>query len=262
MQFKVCKPDANTFPNVVKFKNAKDIKHQYVSLDKDIGYWILQSPFENDTFELYKELVSCFPISKDNNRPDNPDPNPFDTIHIPDWLHKDICLLLRDFYIQQHFSGHWSLDYALNNFKNPRVFEWGNVYYKDRAKPIIGYRIPHIDYPQGMVGNLWFTNHEKGTSGTKFYKYIGNKLSGGYDFAVDPKHKLYDEYQDMLRQGRNNSWFNFDDKELQRFGFEYLGMADCVQNTMTVYKSDICHLAYVEKSVNFRWSHTYAFAHG
>ena len=124
MQFKVCKPDANTFPNVVKFKNAKDIKHQYVSLDKDIGYWILQSPFENDTFELYKELVSCFPISKDNNRPDNPDPNPFDTIHIPDWLHKDICLLLRDFYIQQHFSGHWSLDYALNNFKNPRVFEW------------------------------------------------------------------------------------------------------------------------------------------
>ena len=66
----------------------------------------------------------------------------------------------------------------------------------------------------------------------------------------------------MLRKGRNDSWFNFDDKELQRFGFEYLGMADCVQNTMTVYKSDICHLAYVDKSVNFRWSHTYAFAHG
>ena len=261
MQFKKCKPDANTFSQVIKFKNAKDIKHKYVSLDKDIGYWVVESPFANDTFEIYKELVSCFPISKDNNRDDNLDPNPFDTIHIPAWLHQDICLLLRDFYIAEVYNEFWSLDYALSQLKSPRVFEWGNVYFQDKAKPITAYRIPHMDYDKGLVGNLWFTNHEKGTTGTKFYKYIGGIVNGNYDFAVDPKHKLFDEYQDMFKKGRNDGWFNFDEKELQRFGFEYLGMSDCVQNTMTVYKSNICHLAYIDQSVKFRWSHTFAFAH-
>ena len=133
--------------------------------------------------------------------------------------------------------------------------------FSGKSRPIKAYRIPHRDYDNGIVGNLWFTNHKKGTSGTKFYKYIGNNINGEYEFVVNPSHKCYDDYQDLLKQGRNSKWFNFDDSELHRWGFEYLGMADSIENTMTVYKSNICHLAYIEDEVKFRWSHTFAFAH-
>ena len=163
--------------------------------------------------------------------------------------------------MKQFHNGYWSLEYALTQFKNPSIFEWGNVYYKEKSRPILAHRIPHRDYDKGLVGNLWFTNHNKGTSGTKFYKYIGNDINGEYEFAVNTDHKLYKEYQNLLKKGRNDSWFNFDDKELEKWGFEYLGMADCKENTMTVYRSNICHLAFIEEEVDFRWSHTFAFAH-
>ena len=262
--FKICEPDANNFSKIVEFKSVDQIDYEYVSLDKskDIGYWSFESPFvDYRSFEIFKKSVSNFPICKNNNLDNNFDPNPFDTIHIPAWLHKDICILLRDFYVKQFHNGYWSLEYALTQFKNPSIFEWGNVYYKEKSRPILAHRIPHRDYDKGLVGNLWFTNHNKGTSGTKFYKYIGNDINGEYEFAVNTDHKLYKEYQNLLKKGRNDSWFNFDYKELEKWGFEYLGMADCKENTMTVYRSNICHLAFIEEEVDFRWSHTFAFAH-
>lgn len=250
--FKYCDPDANTFDSVVKFKNFEDIDKEYIKLDNDIGYWIFDTPFlDNQSFHKFRSTVSNFPICKNNNLDSNNDPNPFDTIHIPAWLHKDICFILRDFYLCE----------INNQIQDPTIFEWGNIFFSKNSRPIKAYRIPHRDYDNGIVGNLWFTNHKKRTSGTKFYKYMGNNINGEYEFVVNPSHKCYDDYQDLLKQGRNSKWFNFDDSELHRWGFEYLGMADSIENTMTVYKSNICHLAYIEDEVKFRWSHTFAFAH-
>lgn len=252
IDFKVCYPDANNFSKVIKIKTLNEWKIEYVKLDGDIGYWIAENPFHDNGFELFRNLISTFPIQKDNNHPDNFDPNPFDTIHIPEWIYKDICFLIRDFYLSNNKLP----------IVDPEIHEWGNVYFKSKAKPISCWRIPHIDYAHGMVANLWFTDHDIQDSSTKLYRYTGKMENEIYDFQIDETHKMHNRWKSVAENPtRSAEWFNMSDDELKSWGFEYVGAAPTKEGTMTLYKSNVCHSAYVSNAVDFRWSHAFAYSH-
>lgn len=251
MDFKICYPDANTIDKVLKVKSLDDFATEYVDLGQGIGYWITDNPFYNDGFEIFKNLVKCFPIVKDNSAEGNMDPNPFDTIHLPDWVYKNICFLIRDFYLKN----------VEDKMYDPQIHEWGNIYFKDRAKPITCYRLPHVDYPKGLVANLWFTNHSIEDSNTKLYKYHGEVKNCVYDFQTDTKHPLFESWRELAQTPkRSDAWFNMSDDELSKWGFECMGAAPSTEGKMTMYKADISHAAIVSPSVDFRWSHTFAFS--
>jgi hypothetical protein len=250
--FKICYPDANTFNKVIKIKPIADWNAEYIKLDREIGYWITDDPFIGDGFEIFKDLIASFPIQKDNNHPDNMDPNPFDTIHVPTWISKDITNVIKEFYQQNN---------TIDIF-NPQMHEWGNVYFKERAKPITCWRIPHIDYVHGIVANLWFTDHDIADSGTKLYRYHGKMYNEIYDFQKDIRHPKHEAWRTLSTSPkRADAWFNMPDSELIDWGFEYLGTAPSKKGTMTLYNTDICHLAYISNNVEFRWSHAFAFSH-
>jgi hypothetical protein len=252
IDFKTCYPDANNFDRIIKLKNIDDLNIEYVKLDDNIGYWISENPFVGNGFELFKKLVSSFPIQKDNNDPTNFDPNPFDTIHLPDWIYKNVCFLLKEFYLRN------SQAYIVD----PQIHEWGNVYVKNRTRPISCWRIPHVDYTHGIVANLWFTDHDVLDSGTKIYKYHGKMKDTIYDFQIDTDHKMHREWKQLAEHPtRADSWFNMSDDELSKWGFECLGIAPSKEGTMTMYNSNVCHAAFISNNVDFRWSHTFGFSH-
>ncbi|CAB4125866.1 hypothetical protein UFOVP181_372 [uncultured Caudovirales phage] len=251
-EFKVCYPDANTIDKVIKLKPINEFNAKYIKLDGDIGYWLSDHPFANDGFNLFRELVATFPIQKDNNHPDNLDPNPFDTIHVPEWVSQNIVNVVEEFY---------RLHNKIDTFAS-QIHEWGNVYYKHRSRPITCWRIPHIDYVHGMVANLWFTDHNISDSGTKLYRYKGKMYNEIYDFQKDTNHPRYKEWLAISDSPkRADAWFNIPDEELSTWGFECVGIAPSKEGTMTWYNSNICHLAYISENVEFRWSHAFAFSH-
>jgi len=254
IDFKICYPDANHFSEVIKLKRLENWQRTYVELDHGIGYWEAEHPFESEEmFDLFQNLIASFPIQKDNNHPSNFDPNPFDTIHVPEWISRDICFLLRDLYLQTSPNA---------SIIDPQIHEWGNVYFKEKAKPITCWRIPHIDYVHGIVGNLWFTDHALSTSSTKLYKYHGVMHNELYDFQLDEAHPLHSEWRDKsTTPKRADSWFNISDSELARWGFELVGVIPTKSRTMTIYPSGVCHNPHITSDVNFRWSHAFAFSH-
>jgi hypothetical protein len=252
IDFKVCYPDANNFNKVLKLKPLDSWQTEYVKLTKDVGYWIAEDPFVDDGFEIFKNLIASFPIQKDNNHPSNFDPNPFDTIHVPEWVSLDLCVLIKEFYLKN----------IRTDIFDPQIHEWGNVYFKKNSRPITCWRIPHIDYVYGMVANMWFTDHNLNDSGTKIYQYHGKMFRELYDFQVDkthPNHKKWRELSEFPK--RADSWFNISDGELSEWGFELIGTAPSKYKTLTIYPANVCHLAYICDSVDFRWSHTFAFSH-
>ena len=251
MDFTICYPDANTIDSVIKVKSLEDFNAEYFDLGEGIGYWIADNPFYDNGFELFKGVVKSFPIVKDNNAEGNLDPNPFDTIHLPDWTYKHICFLLRDFYLK----------HVQDSMYDPQIHEWGNVYYKERAKPISCWRIPHVDYPKGLVGNLWFTGHDLQDSCTKLYKYNGTVKDSLYDFQTDKDHPMHKRWSQIAdNPQRADAWFNMSNDELAEWGFKYMGSAPSVEGKMTMYKADISHAAVISSNVDFRWSHTFAFS--
>jgi hypothetical protein len=64
INFKRCDPDANSFNQTIKYKPIKDWKFEFVELDYKVGYWIVDDPFLDDGFELFKNIINCFPIQK------------------------------------------------------------------------------------------------------------------------------------------------------------------------------------------------------
>lgn len=251
IDFKICYPDANNFNKVIKLKTLDEWEYEYIKLDRNIGYWVCEQPFKDDGFEIFKNLVASFPIQKDNNHPNNFDPNPFDTIHVPDWVSKDFCFLIKDFYLK----------HVRQDVYKPQIHEWGNVFFKEKSKPVTCWRMPHIDYVHGMVANLWFTGHDIADSGTKLYHYSGKMKDETYDFQLDENHKMYKEWYELVKQPRANSWFDLSEEELARWGFELVGIAPCKEKTVTMYQANVCHTPYITKNVSFRWSHAFAYSH-
>jgi hypothetical protein len=252
INFKRCHPDANSFNQLIKFKPLKDWEFEFVELGYGIGYWIVENPFLDDGFELFKNVINSFPIQKNNSLSSSTQPNPFDTVHVPEWVHKDLCLLVRDFYLQR----------TKLPIVDPQVHEWGNVYYKSSIQPISCWRIPHMDYDHGMVANLWFTNHKLQDSCTKIYKYHGNVKDLVYDFQVDTKHKMHEEWRALAEVPKKSAgWFNTIDADLVKWGFEYLGSVPTKEKTLSMYEATVCHTPFISENVDFRWSHTFAFSH-
>lgn len=251
-KFTRCYPDANNFNEIIKFKPISAWEIENVKLSYGIEYWIVHDPFIDNGFELFRDVINCFPIQKNNSQVQSIQPNPFDTIHVPEWVHKDLCLYIRDFYLQ----------HTNKQIVDPQVHEWGNVYFKDICKPISCWRIPHIDYTHGMVGNLWFTDHNIEDSATKLYKYHGEMQDLIYDFQIDDKHKMHEEWKAIASNPvKSNSWFNTDETELSRWGFEHVGSIPTKEKTLTVYHSNVSHTPYISEQVEFRWSHAFAFSH-
>jgi hypothetical protein len=246
MNFTVCYPDRHSFNQVIKIKKLEDWAIEYIPLNATTGYWLAESPFYDNGFEIFKNLVNMFPVCSTNNDDQCLDANPFGTIHLPEWVAKDLINLIKQFYFKNFISSN----------KNNQVSEWGNLFRND-ARPFKCFQIPHIDYLAGMIGNLWFTDHLPGTTGTEFYEYTGKMHGLLYDFQVDKAHPLFNEYQST--NYRLPEWENFTDAD--RWGFKKIGMAPCQEGKMTLYTANTPHCPYIEKSVKFRWSHTFAFYH-
>jgi len=250
-EFKRCYPDANNFDKVIKIHNVDNWNCKYFSIDKDYGYWITDPPFDIKHFEIFKNLIASFPIQKDNSALTNFDPNPFDSIHLPEWIYKDICYLLIDFYSKN----------ISNDIYLEQIHEWGNLYFRELTKPISCWRIPHVDYVNGLVTNLWFTDHSLDMSCTKLFHYEGKMYETVYDFQVDETHKFHKQWVEISRNAtRANNWFNMPDEELKKWGFNLLASIPTNEKTMTMYIANIPHLAYVDPKVDFRWSHSFAFS--
>lgn len=254
--FKRCYPNANQFRDVIKVKSLEDWKVEYVQLDKEIGYWISDSPFYGDGFELYRDLVSCFPIVKDTNLEGCKDANPFATIHLPEWCCIDLFLLIKSFFEDK-------LPFHLNmNFS-----EWGNLYFNDEARPYDYFRLPHCDGPNGIVSNFWFTNHSVDECGTVLYRYHGKIIKGPdkklyFDYQADKNHPLFDECKELaLSQKRFDRWTPLTLDEEKYWGFERVGIAPSYENTMTIYNTEVSHSPYVGPTCHFRWSHAYSITY-
>jgi len=248
MNFITCYPDANSFKDVIRIKSLEDWHVEYVPLSENAGYWIADNPFYDDGFELYRNLINAFPVVATNNDEASKESNPFATLHIPNWMGEPVAILMRDYYLK-YINGYG---------KNSKINEWGNLYRND-ARPIKAHQIPHIDYEAGIVGNLWLSHHEPGTTGTNIYEYSGKSIELFYDFQVDEKHPLHAEY--MANYYRLDKWENFTDEEAEHWGFKKLGMAPCIEGKMTMYRSNQPHCPWISESVKFRWSHAYAFYH-
>ena len=83
-----------------------------------------------------------------------------------------------------------------------------------------------------------------------------------YDFQVDTSHPMHNEWRAISENPqRASAWFNIPDDELEKWGFELIGIAPNKEGTMTMYEANIPHLAYITEGVNFRWSHAFAFSH-
>jgi len=251
MDFKFCNPDANSFDKEVLLTSLEEWSVEYVALDDKIGYWIADNPFLENGYERFKHLVSCFPIVTTNNIETCSDPNPFATIHLPTWLTKSLITLIKSYYVKNVEP--YILDEELN--------EWGNLYWKDKSRPVDAFRIPHVDYEQGYVANLWFSDHALGTTGTNIYKYTGKIYGIYYDFQVDNTHKLYKKWNSLSTTKRLDQWVNFSDDEAAEWGFVKLGMAPSIEKKITMYKANIPHCPYISNEVDFRWSHTFAISH-
>jgi len=246
MNFITCYPDANSFKDIIRVKSLEDWHVEYVPLTDTVGYWVGDDPFYDNGFELYRDLVAMFPIVSSNNDKYCWDANPFATIHLPSWASEAIAVLIKEFYLK-NISPYGN---------NSQINEWGNLYRND-ARPLKSYQIPHIDYQAGFIGNLWFSSHEPGTTGTNIYEYTGKYIDSAYDFQVDPTHPLHKKYKANLY--RLDKWENFSDKDAENWGFKKLGFAPCIEGKVTMYKANQPHCPWLDDSVKFRWSHSYAF---
>lgn len=251
--FNRCYPDKTNFNDVIKVKDLNDWHGEYIRLDCGIDYWIMESPFYDDGIDLYRNLVSQFPIVHDTNTEGCKDANPFATIHLPQWCCQGIFVLLEN-YFSRYLPYYIKMDY----------FEWGNLYFKDQSKPYDYFRLPHCDGPNGIVSNLWFTNHSELDSGTILYKYHGKVIKGPdnklyYDYQADKNHPLFDEAKELfLSRKRLGHWTPLTTDEEIYWGFERVAILPSKYGTMTVYNTEISHTPFISQNCNFRWSHAYS----
>jgi hypothetical protein len=225
------------------FSNIHDWDIEYTELDTNIGYWTGNHPFcTDDDFNIFKEIVSSYPIHQLNNNSTSYSPNPFATISTPPWVHEPFC---------QHIESFWT-NFS-EEFHPYKWREWGNVYFRGRCMPVDKWRIPHIDSAGGVVCNLWLDVDENAT-GTNLYHYKGTVENEKYDFMYDSNHKLYKEYCNVA-DNKRNPWSNFTKDEAEHWGFELLASIPAQTGKVTMYNTNIPHAPYITNSVTTRWSH-------
>ena len=159
------------------------------------------------------------------------------------WATQNLCKLLKNFYIIE----------VGKNFYNYQYQEWGNIFDRNYCKPIKRWRIPHIDWPMGIVGNLWFDAGKN--TGTKLYHYKRNTNATQLEFHYNKNLPQYKKWHSFKDDDRENEWFNFED--VNYWEFEEIGFAPAKSGTMTLYRSNTVHDSFITPETNFRWSHTF-----
>jgi hypothetical protein len=247
--FKRCYPSREEFFDVIQIKTADEWEIQKVSLADGVEYYLADDPFKGDGFEIYRDLVAAHPICSHNNGTKPRNGNPFEIIHIGDWVAQPLCLL-----IKEKFSLKGGVDLA----------EWGNVYHKGKVGQWEFFTLPHCDAAWGMIGNLWFTDHDVKDSGTHIYRYDGHIEQAQdnqmyYDYQINQNHPLYDECKRLSHnQKKATNWTNITPELEEYWGFTRLDTIPSRERTMSLYAPNIPHTAYISDSIDFRWSHTFA----
>ena len=124
-----------------------------------------------------------------------------------------------------------------------RVLPWGNYFDRSNYYYHKYHHVPHVDFP-GWVGNLWLSEHPEGSRGTQFYNYKDQWKNDLFDFPRP---------EELLKQ-YENSWQQWEISKVESYGFEYMGTAPAIKNTMTIYNSCVPHKAYIGDEVDRSWS--------
>ena len=221
-------------------------------------YWIVTKCFKDGGLDLLKEMASCYPIVDPNNSDDDFDHNPFMVHHLPYWITHPICEAVREFVLREYF--HQPKDMKLID---EHLSEWGNIYVKDKSRPLINSAIPHVDFPfdEGWISNLWLSRHEEGETSTDIYTYKGEIDEGRFDFQLDSRHHRYKEWHEWVGDGKTHveGFNNLDPKEAYHWGFKKVASAPCRYGTMTIYNANTPHCPFIADSVQWRWSQCFGF---
>ena len=241
-------PDENNYKP--SMHTAETWGLEYVKLTEKTGYWTGDHPFvTEDDFDTFRNLIGSYPVCKSNNHEGCNDPNPFATIHLPTWISGPVVHLVKEFYHKNYNT----------EIQNPNLREWGNVFERNKMRPVEIFRIPHMDSCNGLVCNMWFNYIDPQLSGTNLYEYKGKTYNDFYDFMVDDSHPLYNEWTSHSKSVRKDGWRNFSKDEAEYWGFELVGIAPVKYKGVTLYNANTPHAPYIDDSVNFRWSHTFAY---
>ena len=247
--FKRCIPDRDSYRDIVRLQDPESWTVEEHKLDYGISYWTAENPFLEDGFFKFRDVVESFPICADTNYDHCKHGNPFATIHLPEWVVIDLTLLIKNYF----------------DVSEPcNLGEWGNLYFKEECRPWDYFRLPHCDGTNGIVGNLWLTDHEPEDRGTIIYKYHGKQSvfpSGEvfFDYQVDANHPLYEECRHLsLNKKRLDRWWNLTEDEEKYWGFERLAIIPARAGEMTLYRPNTPHAPFISDKVDFSWSHTFA----
>lgn len=220
---------------------------KFHQLKNNIGYWVIDDidsiiDFDKFSKEVYvSEFVDKNPFNPFSNQKIS---------YIPETF--TVLKFLEKFY-------HTHVNSRTASEKNYDA--WTNLYQKSKFNCMSAGLIPHIDsvnLSQGIVANMWLNENVSG-SGTKLYSYSGKTVKTNYgyklDFMVDPNHKFFDRFhrmtQEKVTKFVNNNW--------EDWGFTFLGMAPSQYKTMTIYKINTPHTAFVPETVDERWSASFLY---
>lgn len=236
--FTLWTPSSVYFNELIKVKSLKDWE-----FERKDNYWIAESPFYEDGLDRFRDFVGQSPVWRTNSEKIFKENNPFATIHLPTWATHDVCQLLRDFFVAECGA----------SFHNYHYEEWGNIFDRNYCKPLKRWRIPHMDWPKGIVGNLWFDGGD--STGTKLYRYKRNVNVTQMEFHYNPELPQHQKWISYADDDRADEWFNFEDSDY--WEFEEIDFAPAKTGTMTLYRSNTAHDPFITPQTNFRWSHTF-----
>ena len=189
----------------------------YTNLTQDFGYWTVK----------VEDIDDYLPI-KIKDRAD--DYNPFIGWKISDDVEKFIEDTVRKVAVP-------------DDAEISKVIPWGNYFDRFNYYYHKFHHVPHVDYP-GWVGNLWLSEHPEGSRGTQFYNYKDDWKRDRFDFPRP--EELLEQYE--------TSWHQWDVSKVESYGFEYMGTAPAVKNTITIYNSCVPHKAFIGDDVDRSWS--------
>ena len=189
----------------------------YTNLTQDFGYWTVK----------VEDIDDYLPI-KIKDRAD--DYNPFIGWKISDDVEKFIENTVRKIAVP-------------DDAEISKVIPWGNYFDRFNYYYHKFHHVPHVDYP-GWVGNLWLSEHPEGSRGTQFYNYKDDWKRDRFDFPRP--EELLEQYE--------TSWQQWEISKVESYGFEYMGTAPAVKNTITIYNSCVPHKAFIGDNVDRSWS--------
>ena len=189
----------------------------YTNLTQDFGYWTVK----------VEDIDDYLPI-KIKDRAD--DYNPFIGWKISDDVEKFIEDTVRKVAVP-------------DDAEISKVIPWGNYFDRFNYYYHKFHHVPHVDYP-GWVGNLWLSEHPEGSRWTPFYNYKDGWKKDRFDFPRP--EELLEQYE--------TSWHQWEISKVESYGFEYMGTAPAVKNTITIYNSCVPHKAFIGDDVDRSWS--------